>query len=117
MIGVVALAGLFSTCIDCFDLFEAAHALDEESKVLSIKLDLEKTRLLIRGNAVGIVDDADGSSSQIGDVCKRKLVERCLESIRSLLTDTDKLREIYGLQLKIGMEPKCRRYKNLAQVI
>lgn len=71
---MVVLAGLFSTCIDCFDLFEAAHALEEDSKILLVKLDLEKTRLLIWGNAVGIVDDADGSSSQLGDIRLGNLV-------------------------------------------
>ena len=111
-VGVVALAGLFSTCIDCFDIFETAHTLEGECKILLVKLDLEKTRLLIWGNTAGIMDDTNGRSSELGDIGIRKLVERCLESIRCLLTDSEKLQQKYGLQLTTGMEPKVGRYKN-----
>jgi hypothetical protein len=44
----------------CFGYFKAAQSLTEDLKILLVKLDIEKTRLLIWGNAVGILK-IDGS--------------------------------------------------------
>lgn len=57
----IGIASLFSTCVKCFDYFKAAQSLAENLKILLVKLDTEKTRLLIWGNAVGSlkVDDSE----------------------------------------------------------
>ena len=51
----IGIASLFSTCIECFEYFKAAQSLGDDLKILLVKLDIEKTRLLIWGNAVGIL--------------------------------------------------------------
>ena len=98
-IGAVALASLFSTCIECFDYFKAGQALEEDFQLLLVKLDVEKTRLLIWGNAVGVLKPKDeGRVLELNDSQKVELIERCLESIKLLLSDTDKLQSLYGLR-------------------
>jgi hypothetical protein len=98
-IGVAALASLFSTCVECFDYFKAAQSLEDDFEILLIKLDLEKTRLLIWGNAIGILKTADeGRAFELGEAGKAELIERCLRKIKSLLTDTKNLQDQYGLR-------------------
>jgi len=45
----------------CFGYFKAVQRLTEDLNILLFKLDIEKTRLLIWGNAVGIlkIDDSE----------------------------------------------------------
>jgi len=43
----------------CFGYFKAAQRLAEDLNILLVKLDIEKTRLLIWGNAVGITKTDD----------------------------------------------------------
>lgn len=99
VVGVVALASLFSTCVQCFELFKAAGSLEEDFEILLIKLDLEKTRLLIWGNVVGILKAPDeGRAPELEETDKAELIERCLKKIKSLLTDTTNLEDQYGLK-------------------
>jgi len=98
-IGVVALASLFSTCIECFNYFNAGRRLEEDLEILLVKLDVEKARLLIWGNGVGILKAEDeGRAVELGDPSKTPLIERCLERIKSLLSDTKDLQGTYGVQ-------------------
>jgi hypothetical protein len=98
-IGVVALASLFSTCVECFEYFSSAKDLEEDFEILLVKLDLEKTRLLIWGNAVGVLKaDGEGRIIELNDAKRVELIGRCLESMKNLLSDTDRLQSVYGLQ-------------------
>lgn len=118
-IGVVALASLFSTCIECFDYFKAGQALEEDFELLLVKLDVEKTRLLIWGNAVGVLKpEGDGRVSELNDSQKAILIGRCLESIKSLLSDTDKFQNLYGLQSTTDTEknPQSHRSHNILSI-
>ena len=45
-VGVIALASLFSTCVECFDLLDAGRGFGRDYELLIIQLQLEKTRLL-----------------------------------------------------------------------
>jgi hypothetical protein len=113
-IGVVALASLFSTCIKCFDYFRAGQNLEEDLKILLVKLDLEKTRLLTWGNAVGVLKaEDDGRAVELSEAQKTELVGRCLERIKSLLSNTDKFQNTYGLRASAGAEAKGSRSSNI----
>jgi hypothetical protein len=114
-IDVVALASLFSICIECFDYFKAGQALEEDFELLLVKLDVEKTRLLIWGNAVGILkSEGEGRVSELNNSQKLELVGRCLESIKSLLSDTDKFQNLYGLRSSADAEKDSRNYSILS---
>lgn len=114
-IGVVALASLFSTCIECFDYFKAGQALEEDFELLLVKLDVEKTRLLIWGNAVGVLKpEGEGRVAELDNSQKAELIERCLGSIKSLLSDTDKFRNLYGLRSSTGSDKNARSHSILS---
>lgn len=114
-IGVVALASLFSTCIECFDYFKAGQTLEEDFELLLVKLDVEKTRLLIWGNAVGVLKpDGEGRVPELSNAQKTELIGRCLESIKSLLSDTDKFQKLYGLRSSADAEKHSRNQSILS---
>jgi hypothetical protein len=95
---IISLAGLFSTCVECFGYFKASQRLEEDCNILLVKLDIEKTRLLIWGNTAGILDtDSRRQSPALENETTIALVDRCLRSIESILTDTDRLRREYGV--------------------
>ena len=64
-VGAVVLASLFSTCIECFDYLKSTQDFRRDYRLLLVKLDLEKTRLLIWGNAVGILEAFDEGRSPL----------------------------------------------------
>ncbi|OCK72986.1 hypothetical protein K432DRAFT_387611 [Lepidopterella palustris CBS 459.81] len=51
---VLALASLFSTCVETFGLIHPSHDSDASQKLMLVKLGIEQGRLLIFGDVVGI---------------------------------------------------------------
>lgn len=94
---IVGLASLFSTCVDAFGYFKLAQHADKAVEVVLLKLDIEKTRLLIWGDNVGVFS-AGSQNPQLLDERVVHLVERILTQIESLLTDSEKLRATYGVR-------------------
>lgn len=82
---VVGVAGLFSACLECLDLVDSARNYEHESEVLIAKLDIQRVRLQIWGDLVGL-----GSSQNAEDLellgRQEFGVKRCLEGIRRTLT-------------------------------
>lgn len=104
-IGAITLASLFSACIECFDYFKAGQALEIDFERLLVNFDVEKTRLLIWGNAVGILNpEGEGRVSELNNSHVGSLIERCLESIKFLLSDADDLQNVYGLRHLVDEE-------------
>jgi len=103
----IGIAALFSTCIECFDYIKAAQSLEEDLERLLVKLDLEKTRLLIWGNAVGVLKDVpEERTPGLDDPIKVDSISGCLKCIKSLLSDADKLQKEYGLHAAQNTESK-----------
>jgi Prion-inhibition and propagation len=98
-IGAIALASLFSTCIEFFEYFKAGKALEDDVDILLVKLDLEKTRLLIWGNAVGVMKtEKENRAAGLEDPVRVTSLTKCLEKIKTLLSNTEKLENTYGLR-------------------
>ena len=118
----IGIASLFSTCIECFEYFKAAQSLGDDLKILLVKLDIEKTRLLIWGNAVGIlrVDDSE-RAPDLRDPAKVAVITKCLELIKALFSDTEKLEKEYGVKVATrdeenpdsGVDPLSRNSMNV----
>jgi Prion-inhibition and propagation len=94
----IGIASLFSTCIEGFDYFKAAQSLAGDLKILLVKLDIEKTCLLIWGNAVGIKVDDSERVPDLRNPAKVEVITKCLERIKALFSDTEKLEKEYGLK-------------------
>ena len=64
-----------------------------------MKLDLEKTRLLVWGNAAGILEEfGDGRSPLLQDEHMLDSLNKILEQIELLFTGTEELQQRYGFQ-------------------
>jgi len=111
----IGIASLFSTCIDCFEIFQAVKDYDEYVDIILVKLDLEKTRLLIWGDGVGIMKRAgDGRAPELDDDSKAPTVQRCLERIKSLLSTFDTFQAEYGLRRS---DPTLTQKSAVAQLL
>jgi hypothetical protein len=98
-LGSIALAGLFSTCVDCFELVEGGRDYGRDSAILLTKLEIERTRFLIWGEAVGLLESsATGRNPKLDDPQLRTTIENILICIKLVFTDTDNLRVKYGLE-------------------
>ena len=98
-LGLVALAGLFSTCVECFNYVNSARSLGREYELLATKLKVEETRFLIWGDVVGILKIADQEHDPILDSPSvRKAVGRILNRVQDIFKNTDSLVSRYGLK-------------------
>jgi hypothetical protein len=96
---LIGVAGLFSSCVDAFTYFKTAQRTDEDVEILLLKLDIEKTRLLVWGNEVGIFN-VNLQHSKLHEEGTVTLLERILDQIKRLLTDSERLRASYGLRIQ-----------------
>ncbi|KAF2454419.1 prion-inhibition and propagation-domain-containing protein [Lineolata rhizophorae] len=97
VLGAVGLAGLFTSCVEAFGYFKATQTLDADLDILLVKLDIEKAKLLVWGNAVGILEEE--WHRRITQALSTESLEKCLKSIEKLLTDSDELRRTYGVKI------------------
>ncbi|KAH7112430.1 prion-inhibition and propagation-domain-containing protein [Dactylonectria macrodidyma] len=94
---VIGVAGLFTSCVEAFAYFKLYQHATREIEVVLLKLDTEKARLLIWGDNVGIFS-ATQRNPHLLDQRVADVIERILEQIQDLLTDSDKLRTTYGVR-------------------
>ena len=93
----LALATLFSSCLECFDYFQAAKPFANDLDLLLTKLDCQRERLLTWGDLVGIFkSEEEGRHPYLEE--KGELIHRCIQSIELLLSNAEKLQKEYGVQ-------------------
>jgi len=97
-LSAVALATLFNTCVECFETFSQGKNLQRDFSYLIIRLDFEKTQLLLWGNASGILKPEEERHPGFRDPTVCKLIEDALNAIQSLLSDASVLRQRYGVE-------------------
>ena len=96
----IALASLFSTCIQCFEYFESAKSQSKDFRLLTIKISIQKTILLKWGESVGLIKN----NESIEMFCCKEIpsylldVEELLQGIRARLEDAEHLTKRYCLQ-------------------
>ncbi|MCJ1381186.1 hypothetical protein MMC17_004295 [Xylographa soralifera] len=105
VIGAVALASLFTDCIECLDYIDVAQSFDRDYNILLTKLDIEKQRLLIWGESYGLLDDKTVDRTHHDSTRTEATVKRFLITIHMIFTDTDKMEEKYGLQYSGSSSP------------
>ena len=94
----IGLISLFSTCVECFDYFEAARDFPVHYEQLLTLLELEKIRLLAWGDAVGILET--DNEEQISQLRQIPIIKQILAQIKALLVDASKLQQDYGVILQ-----------------
>ncbi|KAL8801681.1 MAG: hypothetical protein Q9200_006866 [Gallowayella weberi] len=94
-IGATALLALLTTCVDCFEYIDTAKSCGRDLELLTTKFAIERTRLLIWGESVGL-SDINGAGCESPHF--RPIVEQILNCIRLLFEDTTALSDRYGLK-------------------
>ena len=107
-VGVVGLAGLFSACIDCFELVQRGRYLGKEYLLLETKFENQRLRLITWGRACGLAGHQSvrtygaiipsGQDTVLGDEEVRECIQRTLTHIFKLLNDGKNLMQRYGLK-------------------
>jgi hypothetical protein len=96
-VGVLGLAGLFSACIDCFELVQRGRYHGKDYLLLETKFTNQRLRLTTWGRACGFRDT--GTNSNIfEDADLRQSIEATLVQLAVLFTDGQVLRSKYGLK-------------------
>lgn len=111
-IGVVGLLGLYSTCIEMLDTLSAAARYGIDREVLQTKIGVEKVRLMIWGDAVGLTElDLDPSTSEkdlteddlsvLDDALQRQSLRTAVAGLLACFVrtfeDAEELQKRYGL--------------------
>lgn len=97
-IGVAALASLFSTCLQCFEIINLGRNFSRDVEILMTKLESHKLIFSIWGHAVGLDNDGDKFSRLLLDPHICKGIHRLLTCIHMVFLDADKLTKKYGMK-------------------
>ena len=98
-IGAIALASLFTDCIECLDLIELARSSEKGLKTQVCKLSFIKRQLMVWGESIGLLSPDEGRDDVLDQVQGRKEIEDVLQQISILLKDAEKLKTKYGVDL------------------
>lgn len=101
-VGFIGLAGLFSTCVDCFKLVQVYGARPYDYEILQTMLDNQQFHFMAWGKACGFMDP-DRAKSRFDDPLsgpRNRRIEQTMERIISLLTDGESLKKEYGLRVQ-----------------
>ena len=67
-LSAVSVAALFTTCVDCFNIVVSAREIDRDYELLCTELSLQKLRLFLWGESVGLASRESGSAICLEDV-------------------------------------------------
>ncbi|KAI0858847.1 prion-inhibition and propagation-domain-containing protein [Xylaria cubensis] len=96
-IGIVGLSGLFTACIDCFELVQRGRYLGHDYVILERKFANQRIRLVTWGQACGFTrNHYDTRIDEDPEI--RNAIKLTLEHLFTLLSKGDDLRRNYGLQ-------------------
>ena len=101
VIGTIAsaltIASLFKVCVEAFDVVQAVQNQPSDLKKIALKLNIEKCRLYIWGQAMGLTSITEPRQQTSLDSCPYpELISETLELILDLFRDSHKLGSKYG---------------------
>ncbi|KAK5625473.1 hypothetical protein RRF57_001189 [Xylaria bambusicola] len=97
---IITLVGLLKGCIDACELIRAAKDYKQTLERYDLKLALEQCRLKTWGKSMGLIREEGTQQGQhpLEHFEFRHVVEKALQQIINLLTDSDRLSKKYGAQ-------------------
>lgn len=96
---ILAIAGLYSSCIDVFEQIRAARSFGKDYEILITRYDVRKARFLQWGDGIGLLNEASKDRHPALDQPEMlPMVEKLLHCIKMLLTDTESLKTKYRLK-------------------
>ena len=100
-VGAVGLAGLFSTCVDCFELVQRGRYLGKDYLLLETKFSNQRLRFTSWGRACGLMNAKEHDFGLDEEELKPR-IEETLTQILWLFNDGKVLRKRYGLKRDHG---------------
>lgn len=97
-VGVAGLAGLFTTCLECFNIVQCGRYFGHDYLILEAKYANQRLRLQTWGRACGLAD-ATGCTNLPWDEQVGLAVESTLQRMAALFQDHRTLRSRYGLSM------------------
>lgn len=101
-LGVAGLAGLFGTCVQCFDLIQLGAAFARDYEIVQTKFEAQKIRFLIWGQVVGLTESGT-FDDRLELPFIRPTVCRILNCMQLLFSDAGGLSKRYGLRQSQGI--------------
>ncbi|OBT62209.1 hypothetical protein VE03_08057 [Pseudogymnoascus sp. 23342-1-I1] len=111
VIGAASLLTLFKTCLEMYESIESGRNLGTDYEVLSTKVGIERVRLALWGDVVGLFDldlardshagppqQRHGVDPRLGEPRIARAVSDILNCMRQLFEDSGSLTRRYGLQ-------------------
>ncbi|RAL64609.1 hypothetical protein DID88_001642 [Monilinia fructigena] len=100
-LSAISVAALFTTCIECFDIFIAGKNFSEDFEQLCTLFSLERVRFGLWGESVGLIPVTHNGrrlkyDKNINRPDIRPGVERTLNNIKSLLEEGTRINKKYG---------------------
>ncbi|KAH8886438.1 hypothetical protein GQ53DRAFT_658173, partial [Thozetella sp. PMI_491] len=109
VLGVLGISGLFTACIENFDIVVRARNFGEEFDLLCTQLSLQRLRLVLWGETLGLVPDPDGKrkpyNSAVDRADIRPAIGSTLNHLRLQLEKADVVTERYKLGDIVSGEP------------
>jgi hypothetical protein len=97
-VGIAGLAGLFTTCLECFNIVQQGRYFGHDYWILEAKYANQRLRFLTWGRACGLAD-ANGCTDLPWDEHVRLAVETTLQRMAALFQDHKALQSRYGLSM------------------
>ena len=101
VLGVAGLAGLFSLCVQSFDLVQMGRTLGRDYEILETKYEATKVRFMIWGEAMGMTNP-DDYDARLDNPMIQSTICRILNCIRFLFADGNVLASRYGLRMDLA---------------
>jgi len=95
---VIGIAGLWESSIQVFEVINFTRQYGMDYEILSIKLEVERVRLLSWGHAVGLDNDVSGIDARLTNTEVHRAVVRLLGCIQHVFEDSERLQNTYGLR-------------------
>ncbi|KAI9692474.1 MAG: hypothetical protein M1822_006705 [Bathelium mastoideum] len=97
-LGAVALASLFSTCLEVMDYFELSQSYEYDYKQACLKVSLLKARLDTLGRTLDIHDDGQEDTEVRRDCWREEnIIHKSLQGIAGIFGDAEQLEHKYSL--------------------
>ena len=96
-VGIVGLAGLFSACIDCFDLVQNGRYLGKDYLLLETKFANQRLRFVTWGRACGLTN-LEGYDITCEPEALKSQIQDTLIHLLTLFRDGTTLKKRYGLR-------------------
>jgi hypothetical protein len=117
VIGAVGLISLFKTVVQVSDIIDASKHYGNDSEILSIKLGIERVRLTMWGEKLGLtdanLDTSDSFQAQLDSRLSDRRVSLAILDVlvcmKRLFEDSGALKRRYGLQAVDGTVPASAR--------